>query len=130
QLCHRSEEKSARTATLNTWVLNAAIGLQVLLGSLTTGLSAVAATGGKSVCGLSTIVASYLAKARGSNEPDFSNTRVKNLEQFLRDCDAFVRDYGHVVTEKDDDDFKGVPGRKSRNVPRAVGSKLVRPSGC
>lgn len=45
--------------------------------------------------GFSTIVASYLARARGSNEPELSITRVKDLDQFLRDCFAFKIDYGH-----------------------------------
>jgi hypothetical protein len=45
--------------------------------------------------GLSTIVASYLARARGSNEPELSITRVKDLDQFLRDCFAFKMDHGY-----------------------------------
>ena len=45
---------------------------------------------------LATLVASYLARARGSNEPELSNTRVKNLEQFIRECKAFLLDYGHT----------------------------------
>jgi hypothetical protein len=45
--------------------------------------------------GLSTMVASYLARARGSNEPELSITRVKDLDHFLRDCDAFKMDHGH-----------------------------------
>ncbi len=112
-------------------------GLQVLLGALTTGLSA--ATSGKQVRfhliryellelnalllldldrhinhrwehnpysslraaltllagGISTMVASYLARARGSNEPELSITRVKDLEQFIRKCEAFQMDHGH-----------------------------------
>lgn len=44
---------------------------------------------------MSTMVASYLARARGSNEPELSITRVKDLDQFLRDCDAFEMDHGH-----------------------------------
>jgi hypothetical protein len=42
-------DKYATKAKFTGWALNVAIGLQVLLGSLTTGLSAVA-TRGKSVC--------------------------------------------------------------------------------
>ena len=45
---------------------------------------------------LSTLVASYLARARGSNEPDQSITRTKNLEQFIRDCQSYQLDYGHL----------------------------------
>jgi len=44
--------------------------------------------------GLSTIVASYLARARGSNEPELSITRVNDLEQFIRECRAFQMDFG------------------------------------
>lgn len=43
------KQKYETKARLTGYALNAAIGLQVLLGSLTTGLSAVSATGGKSV---------------------------------------------------------------------------------
>ena len=32
--------------------------------------------------GLATLVASYMARARGSGEPELSITRVKDLEQF------------------------------------------------
>jgi hypothetical protein len=117
--------------------LNIAIGMQVLLGALTTGLAA--ALSGKQVSlkahmhmisrqtnscnfrsrsallflvcihvpyiqsfpedhapgGMSTLVASYLARTRGSNEPELSITRVKDLDQFLRDCLAFKMDHGH-----------------------------------
>ncbi len=41
------------------------------------------------------MVASYLARARGSNEPELSITRVKDLEQFIRECKAFQMDHGH-----------------------------------
>lgn len=47
--------------------------------------------------GLSTIVASYLARARGSNEPELSIARCKDLEQFIRECLAFQMDSGHMV---------------------------------
>jgi SMODS and SLOG-associating 2TM effector domain len=48
--------------------------------------------------GMNTLVAAYLARARGSNEPELSITRVKDLEQFIRECQAFQMDYGHAVT--------------------------------
>lgn len=99
-----AEHERAKYATKASWTgyaLNVAIGLQVLLGSLTTGLSAVAvgkqASVGTVILGaLSTIVASYLARMRGSNEPELSITRVKDLDQFLRDCRAFQLDHGHT----------------------------------
>jgi hypothetical protein len=54
--------------------------------------------------GFATIVASFLAKSRGSNEPELSITRVKDLEQFLRECRAFTLDHGHVMGNKFDKD--------------------------
>ena len=47
--------------------------------------------------GMSTVIASYLARTRGSNEPELSITRVKDLEQFIRECEAFKMDHGHVT---------------------------------
>ncbi|PPQ82436.1 hypothetical protein CVT26_013358 [Gymnopilus dilepis] len=96
------KEKYAWKAKWTGIALNAAIGLQVVIGALTTGLSVV--TTGKQTSimtavlgGFATIVASYLARARGSNEPELSITRVKDLEQFIRDCEAFKMDSGHVL---------------------------------
>ena len=43
------KEKSSANAKWTGYALNAAIGMLVLLGSLTTGLSALAALGGRSV---------------------------------------------------------------------------------
>ncbi|KAK0218790.1 hypothetical protein IW262DRAFT_1462278 [Armillaria fumosa] len=131
-----ARDKYALKARMTGYALNIAIGLQVLLGALTTALSA--ATSGKQVRfrffrdlldlnvfllldlhryisprwehnlyaslrfaltllvgGISTMVASYLARARGSNEPQLSLTRVKDLEQFIRECKAFEMDHGH-----------------------------------
>lgn len=45
-------------------------------------------------------MASYLARARGSNEPELSITRVKDLEQFIRECRNFEKDYGEDMTNK------------------------------
>ena len=45
---------------------------------------------------LATLVASYLARARGSNEPELSITRTKDLDQFIRECRSFELDYGHL----------------------------------
>ena len=49
--------------------------------------------------GTSTLVASYLARSRGSNEPELSISRVKDLDQFLIDCRAFRTDYGHALAD-------------------------------
>jgi len=87
--------------------LNAAIGCQVLLGALTTGLSVAISGKHASVAtatlgGMSTLVASYLARQRGSKEPELSTMRCKDLDQFLRECDIFVLDYGHLATSEHD----------------------------
>ncbi|PPQ93893.1 hypothetical protein CVT25_007806 [Psilocybe cyanescens] len=115
------KEKYAIKARVAGFALNAAIGMQVVLGALTTGLSVVT-TGHQSskaeadACpfefesaqtqimtailgGIATIVASYLARARGSNEPELSITRVKDLEQFIRECEAFKMDHGHIADD-------------------------------
>ncbi|EGO20036.1 hypothetical protein SERLADRAFT_478659 [Serpula lacrymans var. lacrymans S7.9] len=99
RVAEAEKEKFAQKALWTGYALNVAIGLQVLLGALTTAIAS--ATIGKQTSiatailgGLSTLVASYLARARGSNEPEASITRVKDLEQFIRDCQAFVMDHG------------------------------------
>ena len=61
--------------------------------------------------GFSTIVASYLARARGSNEPELSITRVKDLEQFIRECQAFQMDHGHCTGNEFDADLDGLRRR-------------------
>ena len=60
----------------------------------------------KTIGGLSTIVASYLARARGSNEPELSNLRVKDLDQFIRDCQALSMDHGYDTTGRFDNELK------------------------
>ncbi|EJF60823.1 hypothetical protein DICSQDRAFT_13100, partial [Dichomitus squalens LYAD-421 SS1] len=47
--------------------------------------------------GMSTLAASYLAKARGSNEPEASTIRARELESYIRDLQAFVLDHGHLA---------------------------------
>ncbi|KAF9064984.1 hypothetical protein BDP27DRAFT_1229579, partial [Rhodocollybia butyracea] len=104
----RSEcKKFDRKAKMTGYALNVAIGLQVLFGALTTAVSA--GTSGKStsiglpvIGGMATLVASYLARARGSNEPELSIIRVKDLEQFIRECEAFEMDYGHLANHDHD----------------------------
>ncbi|EJD45119.1 hypothetical protein AURDEDRAFT_114195 [Auricularia subglabra TFB-10046 SS5] len=79
--------------------LNAAIGLQIVVGALITGLAAVT-TGRQtsimtSVLGaFSTIIGSFLARMRGTSEPDLSKSRAKGYERFLRACEAFLVDFG------------------------------------
>ena len=52
---------------------------------------------------LATLVASYLARARGSNEPELSITRTKDLEHFLRECNNFSDDHANYVGHDLDD---------------------------
>lgn len=47
--------------------------------------------------GLSTLAASYLARARGSGEPERSIVRAHDLDHFIRDAEAFLLDHGHLV---------------------------------
>ncbi|KAI6144375.1 hypothetical protein BKA82DRAFT_4177307 [Pisolithus tinctorius] len=95
------KKKSYNRAIMTGYALNIAIGLQVLLGALTTGIAAALQTGRQAqistsiLGGLSTLVASYLARARGSGEPELSNIRVRELDHFLRDCQAFKLDHAH-----------------------------------
>ncbi|KAK1222256.1 hypothetical protein PQX77_014889 [Marasmius sp. AFHP31] len=94
--------KFAATASLNGYLLNFALGLQVLLGALTTGLAAVTTGRQTSIVvsvlgGMTTLVASYLARVRGSGEPEYSTGKVKDLDHFIRECRAFELDHGHEI---------------------------------
>ncbi|GLB40751.1 hypothetical protein LshimejAT787_0806220 [Lyophyllum shimeji] len=126
-------DKYAMKARTTGIALNAAIGLQVLLGSLTTGLSAAATTGRQAAVattvlgGLSTLVASYLARARGSNEPELSITRVKDLEQFIRECQAFIMDNGHVLTGEYDAELFRFRSRFEELLGNASGERKLSP---
>ncbi|KAG6873485.1 hypothetical protein C0995_015188 [Termitomyces sp. Mi166 len=97
---HAERHKCSIKAKISGWALNFAIFLQVILGSLTTGVAAGATDGKQAAIGttilgaLSTIVASFLARARGSGEPELSATRVRDLEHFIREVDAFLMDHG------------------------------------
>ncbi|KAF9530662.1 hypothetical protein CPB83DRAFT_762661 [Crepidotus variabilis] len=46
--------------------------------------------------GIATLVASYIARVRGSNEPEKSLMRAKDLDQFIREAELFNMDYGHL----------------------------------
>ncbi|KAF7291532.1 SLATT-fungal domain-containing protein [Mycena kentingensis (nom. inval.)] len=98
-------------AQLTGYALNGAIGLQVVFGALTTGLSAALSGHKVSIMtavlgGMSTIVASYLARVRGSNEPERSLSRSKDLDGFIRECEIFVLDYGHITSSEYDPKLK------------------------
>jgi len=96
----RELTKYTRKAQMTGYSLNVAIGLQVVISALITGLSAVTTGRHTSIMtsilgGAGTIVASYLARARGSNEPELSTARAKDLEKFIRECEAFIEDHGY-----------------------------------
>ncbi|KAL5532030.1 hypothetical protein ACEPAF_5594 [Sanghuangporus sanghuang] len=113
-ISHAMEEevKYARKARISGYALNIAIGLQVFLSALITALSAVT-TGRRTqimtsvLGGAGTIVASYLARARGSNEPELSIARTKDLQRFIRTCDAFVQDHGLETGFEDSEGKQG-----------------------
>ncbi|RDB21950.1 hypothetical protein Hypma_010891 [Hypsizygus marmoreus] len=129
----RSErEKYAFKAKMTGYALNAAIGLQVLLGALTTGLSVVTTGHQTSIMtailgGLATVVASYLARARGSNEPELSITRVKDLEEFIRQCEAFQMDFGHISGDKHDAELVSFRRRFEDLLGSANGERRLAP---
>ncbi|KZP22846.1 hypothetical protein FIBSPDRAFT_857262 [Athelia psychrophila] len=99
--------KSERTAMLNGYTLNAAIGLQIVLGALVTGLSAVVAPKRAAIVtsvlgGGTTVVASYLARMRGSREPELSLARTKDLDHLIREAEAFQLDHGQTTDASKD----------------------------
>ncbi|KAH9170010.1 hypothetical protein EDB89DRAFT_2072482 [Lactarius sanguifluus] len=101
--------KAARKAHLTEWLLNGAIGLQVLIGALTTALGAVLSVAISVLGGAATLVASYLARMRSSSEPEASRNRAKDLDRFLREVQAFQLDHGFVkepIWDKQIDDFR------------------------
>lgn len=103
----REKDKYQRSAAIMGYSVNIAIGLQVLLGALTTGIAAAAQSGRQAqvstsiLGGMSTLVASYLARTRGTGEPELSIKRASDLDQFLRECSAFDMDRGHEYNTKD-----------------------------
>ncbi|KAK6977916.1 carbamoyl-phosphate synth [Favolaschia claudopus] len=117
-------------AKFTGYALNIAIGCQVALGALTTGLSA--ATSGRetsiaiSVIGaFSTIVASYLARARGTNEPELSTIRARDLNQFIRECQVFVMDYGHLTGNEHDSQLNALRDRFGELLGNANGERRL-----
>ncbi|KAJ7084183.1 hypothetical protein C8R43DRAFT_909365, partial [Mycena crocata] len=126
-------ERFAFKAKILGYALNFAIGLQVLLGSLTTGLSAVTSGRQTSIMtcilgGMATIVASYLARARGSNEPELSITRCKDLDQYIRECEIFMCDFGHVTTDEHNEKLNSLRERFEELLGNGNGYVLFCPA--
>ncbi|KAJ8519200.1 hypothetical protein ONZ45_g3826 [Pleurotus djamor] len=127
-------EKYMLRAKMTGFALNAAIGMQVLLGALVTAVSAATVGRQTSIAtsvlgGMATLVASYLARARGSNEPELSITRVKDLEHFQRECDAFIMDHGHKTEEEGPlaDRLSGLRSRFEDLLGNASGERKLAP---
>ena len=57
--------------------------------------------------GASTLVASYIARSRSTNEPEASRTKAAALKHFLREVDAFQLDHGFENGNKLDNKIKG-----------------------
>ncbi|KAJ6482093.1 hypothetical protein C8R47DRAFT_1133895 [Mycena vitilis] len=117
-------------AKMTGYALNIAIGMQVVLGALTTGLSAVTSGRQTSIMtailgGCSTVVASYLARARGSNEPELSITRVKDLEQYIRECEIFKLDFGHLTGNEHDPELSHLRDRFEELLGNANGERRL-----
>ncbi|KAI9430234.1 hypothetical protein H4582DRAFT_1792915, partial [Lactarius indigo] len=102
--------KAAQTAQWTGWTLNATIAGQVLVGAVALGgalsgrhkLVAISILGGAS-----TFVASYSIRTRGSDERKASLLRVKALNHFLREIEAFQLIHGHEVSREWDEKIYG-----------------------
>ncbi|PBK98546.1 hypothetical protein ARMGADRAFT_580335 [Armillaria gallica] len=97
-LAEEARKMYAERAMMNGYAMNVAIGIQLLAGSLTTAISALVT--GREITivlpilgAISTITAAFLTKARGSNEPEQSLMVARDLEQFIRECKAFLVDF-------------------------------------
>ncbi|KAF9777901.1 hypothetical protein BJ322DRAFT_987780, partial [Thelephora terrestris] len=101
----KERDKCKKRARFQGLTINGAIGLQVIVGAITTGVAAGSKNVGAAVAvlgGISTTCASYLAKARGSGEPEFSHFRSRELSTFIRELDAFILDKGHFTGPEHD----------------------------
>ncbi|OBZ72819.1 hypothetical protein A0H81_07045 [Grifola frondosa] len=125
------KHRYAMRAKWSGFALNAAIGMQVLLGALTTGIAASGNGGHVGIPilgGLSTLAASYLARSRGSGEPEVSTAKCKDLEAFIRECEAFMLDKGHLIGPEYDLMLERYRGRRFEGImgngPNGVGDPL------
>ncbi|TDL16776.1 hypothetical protein BD410DRAFT_730914, partial [Rickenella mellea] len=96
---HEAKKFSLRGSAF-CYLRDIALGLQILTSALITALSAVGVSGDRKVSGISavaTVVASYLARIRGTGEPYLSYSRSDNLQSFVRQCESFVDDHGDEI---------------------------------
>jgi hypothetical protein len=75
--------------------------------------------------GASTLVASYLARTKGTNEPQASKYRVQALDHFLREIEAFDLDHGYEMGDKWDDKINGFRLGLERILGNQPGSVMV-----
>jgi len=113
KIARREKKKYERRAKWNGMFLNIALGLQLLLGALVTGLSAAVSPKHVGLTtsilgGMSTLVASYLARMRGSNEPQQSISKAQALDQFIRKCEAHLLDYGFDLASGEDEKVRNL----------------------
>jgi len=126
--------KSELRAKYSNWAQNIAISLQVFVGALTTALGAALSGKNTSVAisilgGASTLIASFLARAKGSNEPQMSFLRAQALEHFVREIEAFKLDHGHETGHTLDDRINGFRLGLEKILGNQPGSVAVRPNG-
>lgn len=77
---------------------------------------------------MSTLAASYLAKMRGSGEPEASAARIKDIENFQREIEATKLDMGHIVGPQCDEIINGYRRRFEEimgNPPTGI-DKVIR----
>ncbi|KAG9312534.1 hypothetical protein JVU11DRAFT_6929 [Chiua virens] len=100
-------DKYARTALWTGYAINIAIGLQVLLGALTTGLSAAVTTAKQAqvstavLGGLATIVASYLARSRWAFQIDHAHEYATPQNQLGERLDNLRRRFEELLGNAD-----------------------------
>ncbi|KAI0285711.1 hypothetical protein BC826DRAFT_918505 [Russula brevipes] len=124
--------KATQKAMWTGRVQGTAMALQILIGALTTGLGAALSGKSTSVAisilgGASTLVASYLARTKSSNQPQASRLRAQALDHFLREINAFVLDHGHEVGGKWDEKINGFRLGLERILGNHPGSLTVGP---
>ncbi|TDL22813.1 hypothetical protein BD410DRAFT_788153 [Rickenella mellea] len=93
------QKKFSRNAFRYGLARDIALGLQILSSALITALSAVGGDRKTQIStavlgAIATMVASYLARIRGTGEPHLSYSRSKNLQSFVRQCESFIEDHG------------------------------------
>ena len=73
---------------------------------------------------MSTLAASYLAKSRGSGEPEASAMRARDLDSYIRDLRAFVLDHGHLAGPAVGPEHEAMIARYRRRFEEIMGNAL------